>query len=278
MPINAKVIQHSRAPNGKELTTLSLLYPRFIHAELMTHRVFSRNASSSRAIPVQKVIDMVRVDPAMPVHWGKNQPGMQAREELDEDSKIRVWQLWEYAAYQATEVAEKMMKLGAHKQVINRILEPFQHIAVVLTTTEWDNWDELRDHPDADPTIHALAVEVKQQRAKSTPVERPRIINHESSWHLPYVTDEERLIYQHIPNYLAKLSVARCARVSYLTHDGRTPNEEADIALYDRLVGSRPLHASPTEHQGYPLPLANQRSNNFQGWRQFRETVEFAFQ
>lgn len=277
MTITAKVIEDSIADNGKSLITLQLMYPRFIHAEFMTHRVFSRNASSSRAIPVAKMIEQVRTNPAMPIHWGKNQSGMQAREELNNAEKARAQFLWQEAADAAASYAEAMNVCGAHKQVVNRILEPFQHIHVVLTATEFDNFFELRDHPDAQPEIRELAFQMKQAMANSTPFLRPRLREHESGWHLPYVTGAERAAYSDAPEFLAKLSVARCARVSYLTHDGKTPDIVKDLELFDRLVGARPLHASPTEHQAYPLPLADQRSKNFAGWRQHREIIESLF-
>jgi len=277
MTIEAKVIEDSVAYHGKRLTTLQLRYPRFIHAEFMTHRVFSRNASSSRAIPVAKMIEQVRTEPAMPIHWGKNQPGMQANEQLTGDELTNVQRLWRQAANEAANYAAVMSGDGAHKQVVNRILEPFLHISVIMTATEFDNFFELRDHPDAQPEIHELAIQMKAAMQASQPVLRPRDRQIADAWHLPYVTADERVMYRHDPGFLAKISAARSARVSYLTHDGRTPNIEEDLALYDRLVGSRPLHASPIEHSGYPLSLATQQSKNFFGWRQYRELVETEF-
>jgi thymidylate synthase ThyX len=277
MTIAANMIEDSVAFHGKRISTLQLKYPRFIHAELMTHRVFSRNASSSRAIPVAKMIEQVRTEPAMPIHWGMNQAGMQANEQLTGFELGETQAQWMTAAQRAAECANVMAQMGAHKQVVNRILEPFLHISVILTTTEFDNWDELRAHPDAQPEIHRLALVIQDVRNASTPVLRLRNRQIAHAWHLPYVTDEERDAHKFDPQYLAKLSAARCARVSYLTHDGRTPNADEDLALYERLVGSRPLHASPIEHQAYPLPLATQRSNNFVGWRQHREIIESTF-
>lgn len=275
--IEAKVIEHSISDAGKPLVTIQARYPRFIHAEVMTHRVFSRNASSSRAIPVAKMIEQVRTAPAMPIHWGKNQPGMQAHEQLTGDELLRAKAMWGYAADTAANFAEHMDKLGAHKQVANRILEPFLHISVIITATEWENFFALRDHEDAQPEIRELAIQMKNAMAASTPKLRPRNRLTADGWHLPYVTWSERVRYNDQPELLAKLSAARCARVSYLLVDGAIPSIEKDLALYDRLVGSVPLHASPIEHQAYPLPLPTQRSNNFVGWRQYRELVEQTF-
>jgi thymidylate synthase ThyX len=273
--ITAKVIEDSIAnSNGVRLTTLQLQYPRFIHAEFMTHRVFSRNASSSRAIPVAKVIEQVRTNPAMPIHWGKNQPGMQAKEEMTGQQLETMMRAWQQAAREAAATAEFMDKHGLHKQVANRILEPFQYMHVIVTATEWENFFELRDHPDAQPEIHALAKVMKTAFADSRPVSLL-----DDQWHLPYVTRQERLQYFSDVDTLLKISAARCARVSYLTHDGQTPSVEKDIALYDRLVGSVPLHASPIEHQATPMIASDSAgywSGNFRGWTQYRKLVESA--
>lgn len=271
--ITAKVIEDSIAENGVRLTTLQLCYPRFIHAEFMTHRVFSRNASSSRAIPVAKMIEQVRNDPAMPIHWGKNQAGMQANEELAPMAQESARQLWMQAARDAASVAQVMADVGLHKQVANRILEPYQYMHVIVTATEWENFFELRNHPDAQPEIHALAKVMHFALAESRPVQRQ-----ENDWHLPYVTRAERVAFNNDLDLLLKLSAARCARVSYLTHDGQTPSVEKDVALYDRLVGSKPLHASPIEHQATPLPEADMWSGNFRGWLQNRKIVENAIE
>jgi thymidylate synthase ThyX len=277
MTIQAKIIEDSISHAGKRITTFQLLYPRFIHAELLTHRVFSRNASSSRAIPVSKMLAMVRDDPAMPIHWGKNQPGMQAKEELLLGDKMHAERLWKMAAIKASQMAEDMMKLGLHKQVANRILEPFQHISVVLTATDFSNWFELRAHPDAQPEIQALAVAMREVMEKSSPV----LLNR-GEWHLPYVTQEERndgffKANEDNAELLRKVSAARCCRVSYLTHQGRIPSINDDLNLCEKLVGARPLHASPFEHVATPLENPNQWSGNFQGWFQYRKEIEAKF-
>ncbi len=270
--ITAKVIEDSvSAHTGIRLTTMQLQYPRLIHAEFMTHRVFSRNASSSRAIPVAKVIEQVRKEPAMPIHWGVNQPGMQAKAELQGEDRERAIALWMRAANEAADTAELMMGLGLHKQVANRILEPFQYMHVIMSSTEFDNFYELRDHEDADPNIWALAKVMRAAQGQST----PKTLN-DGEWHMPYVTLDERLRHYGDIELLLKLSAARCARVSYLTHDGQKPEIEKDVALYERLVGSRPLHASPIEHQATPLHSAQEWSGNFRGWLQNRQIVESA--
>jgi thymidylate synthase ThyX len=264
----------------------------------MTHRVFSRNASSSRAIPVERLIQDVIRDTAMPTHWGKNQPGMQAREECNElielvcyehhdtflddddesetcgeyiDSYTKVAdqmsreEAWNLARDKAIEMAQAFDEAGYHKQIVNRLLEPFSHINVLVTSTEWENFFELRDHPDAQPEIMLLAQAIKVAMDNYYPTPRQ-----DGEWHLPYIKPEERVAFE--TELLIKVSVARCARVSYLTHEGKAPDMRKDLDLYDRLVGGVPLHASPAEHQATPIPGV--QSGNFRNWHQYRKDLE----
>ena len=248
------MILDSVSKEGIRLTTMELTYPRFIHSEFMTHRVFSRNASSSRAIPVHKMIDMIRETPAEPIHWGKNQSGMQAENAVDPDTEHRAQLVWKHAAIDACKHAEEMVKLGIHKQVANRITEPFAHIKVLVTATEWENFFSLRCHPDAQPEIQELAVQMKRCMSESTPTELSYY-----QWHLPFVTAEEK--DHHDLSDLLKASTARCARVSYMNHDGSKPDMNKDAVLYDQLITSRPIHASPTEHQAAP----SKRGDDYSG-------------
>jgi len=299
MTIDAKLVADSISPQGIRLVTMQLRYPRFIHAEFMTHRQFSRNASSSRAIPVSKLIMEAQRDPAVPIHWGKNQPGMQAHEQLNDAAREMAKQTWLAARDQAVETATAMAELGAHKQLVNRILEPFTHISVVVTATEWSNFFALRLHRDAEPHIRLLAAAIKDEFDAGVPNElRP------GEWHLPYVREDDHdkvwsadpvlIEYSNstrqatILPTLIKLSVARCARVSYLTHDGENPKILDDLKLYDRLVGSTPLHASPAEHQATPDKCNSPGTygyvvrgewekprlhGNLRGWIQYRKTL-----
>lgn len=271
--IAAKIIEDSISQTGVRLVTLQLSYPRFIHSEFMTHRVFSRNASSSRAIPLAKTIAMVRESPAEPIHWGVNQPGMQAQIELAGKERSLARELWLKAAEAAATYAEQLSTLGVHKQVANRVLEPYVRISVIVTATEWSNFFVLREHSDAQPEIQFLATSMQKAIRSSVPREVSLRRDSVAGWHLPYVTKAERTEFPD-PIFLAKLSAARCARVSYLTHEGQTPSHEKDLVLYDRLVGSVPLHASPIEHQATPLSHADSWSRNFRGWYQYRELVE----
>lgn len=272
--ISAKVIEHSFNEHNVELLTMQLRYPRFIHSEFMTHRVLSRNASSSRAIPVQKMLDMVRKEPAMPVEWGMNQPGMQAGRLATQAEEQRGKGTWMAAASLAASAAEELMMLGFHKQICNRLIEPFQFINVVVTATEWDNFFELRDHEAADPTIHELARVMRMAKEDSRPV--LRVYEHRDwamGWHLPYITHEERAKFTEAPIMLAKMSSARCARTSYLTHDMKEPSVPDDLGLFNRLAGEKPIHASPTEHAAR-VSSDSGFTKNFRGWHQFRCYVE----
>ena len=260
--IKATMIAHSVNPHtGKELMTMALVYPRFVHSEFMTHRVFSRNAMSSRAVPVQKMIDQVRNDPAMPIHWGSNKPGMQAGEELTGKDLLLAKSVWHEAAGEAADSAEIMMGFGLHKQVVNRILEPFQWMHTIVSATEWDNFFTLRLSEMAEPNMRQLAVVMKGCIDSSTPVE--------TEYHIPYVTDEE--LRRLATADLMMISAARCARVSYLTHDGATPDVTKDLILANTLFTSK--HASPFEHQAEAMG-DDSWSRNFRGWEQHREIAD----
>jgi len=285
MTIEVKIIRDSIADNSPRLTTMQLRYPRFIHAEFMTHRVFSRNASSSRAIPVERMIADIIADTAMPLHWGANQGGMQADAECKNAVRSYKYsrnlggmmqisacreEAWLEARDSAIAWAKSFSEAGYHKQIVNRLLEPFAHISVVVTATEWDNFFALRCHPDAQPEIQALANAMRDAMNASTP---RHLKNWE--WHLPYVLPSEVDEFDIRPIDLLKISAARCARVSYLTHDGKAPSVEADLKLYERLASSRPMHASPLEHQAIPtLDGGTEYWGNFTGWDQFRKMVE----
>lgn len=260
--IKATIIADSVLPQSEvRVTTMQLRYPRCIHSEFMTHRVFSRNASSSRAVPVKKLIQDVLDDPYVPLHWGKNQKGMQAHEECNErvrsmsfgGAEGSSWtreEAWLSARDNAVEMAKAFDEAGYHKQLVNRLLEPFSHINVVVTSTEWENFFLLRDHPDAEPHIRMLAQAMKTAMR----LHSPRHL-YADEWHTPYVLDT---IDWGSPRQVAeviRLSVARCARVSYLTVEGARPEFVKEMALYDQLVGGVPLHASPAEHQVTEAPL-----------------------
>ena len=272
--ISARVVAHSVAANtGTPIVTFELTYPRFIHSEFLTHRLFSRNAASSRAIPVDKVIEAVRERPAMPIHWGKNQPGMQAKEECDvlirkisgESFERDEW--WKISSDLICNQAEMFSEAGYHKQIVNRLLEPFQFMKTVVTATEFDNFFALRRHPDAQPEIQALAECMWEALQQSDPE-----VLEEGEWHVPYVPtikfdnsnriycawvkefdDKDKTVtFEEITEEQAlKVSASCCAQVSFRNSD--TSLEKAE-KIYDMLVNSKPVHSSPFEHQAKPIP------------------------
>lgn len=291
MTIAAKMVLDSVSPEGIRLCTMQLRYPKFIHSELMTHRVFSRNASSSRAIPVARLIQDVLEDPAVPVHWGANQRGMQADRECD--AKVHMGgdglfscdmpsrDAWLRARDMAVIYARAFDAAGYHKQIVNRLLEPWCHINVVVTSTDWSNFFALRCHPGAQPEMRALAEAMRHAMKQS----KPEVLQPDE-WHLPYVAEDDwkfqdtsGLYFTRDYTEMIKISVARCARVSYLTREGRQPSVDEDLALYDRLVAQVPLHASPAEHQATPdkyegIMWANPYLHgNLRGWVQYRKTL-----
>lgn len=291
MEITAKVIQHSvSAYTDTEIITYELEYPRYIHSEFMTHRLFSRNAASSRAIPTKSMIEQILKHDVEFVHYGRNQPGMQADQELSEEEKQVVLGYWKSARNTAIEMAENMANLGAHKQIVNRCLEPWMLMKVVMTTTSLENWDELRAHKDAQPEIQTLAKMMQAAKAQSEPLE---LLN--GQWHMPYVDREfvdGELVYGNLTLEEAKMTSASCcAQVSYRKNDDSL---EKAKSIYDRLINSRPQHASPVEHQATPIYYRNDysksenwqlgithmdrnhrlHSGNFKDWIQLRQTLE----
>lgn len=270
--IEAKIIKDSVGPSRVRLTTYVLKYPRFIHAEFMTHRMFSRNASSSRAIPVKRMIEEVEKNWAKPLDFHKNKKGMQGGDLLTGKESENAYDTWRRAKDAAVKHAKKLADQGVHKQYVNRLLEPFAHISVVCSATEYSNFFGLRYHSLAQPEIHYLAKQMWFAYMHSTPQELDN-----GEWHLPFVRDDEVEMEKIEPRggVYAPLrkSVARCARVSYNNHDGSYSTLANDTQLYERLLGAQPIHASPAEHQAMAVPDENVRSGNFRGWIQYRKTL-----
>lgn len=246
---SAKVIADSISEAGIRITTLELEYPLIIHGELMTHRMFSRNAASNRAIPTSKIIDQVVNNPFIPTYWGRNQPGMQAHEELDQQAIHNSIMDWTDARDDAVFWARDLVEEGVHKQLANRLLMPFQYIKTIVTATEWDNFFRLRIHNAAQPEMQTLAIRMQEAMNYSCPKDlKP------GEWHLPYVDFPGSRGKELVLGKAIKCSVARCARVSYLNHDNSTPDVEKDIALADMLLAAG--HMSPFEHIATPMNFA----------------------
>lgn len=262
------VVADSVSPAGRRITTLACRFPRIILAEINTHRAFSRNAASSRAIPVAKMIAQVKNDPFIPVHWGRNQVGMQARDELQGADLAACRITWLEARDRALDHVEQLTERGLHKQVANRLLEPWMWATSLITATDWGNFFALRCHPDAQPEMQVIAGMMRQALRDSRPV-----TVHPGEWHVPYVDADREICGPTGTTWASMLawSVARCARVSYLNHDGTAPDTSRDVALAARLAESG--HMSPFEHQARPGENPDARSGNLRGWIQYRKEL-----
>lgn len=264
MAYHAEVLLDSINPSGQRLTTFVLRFPRFVLSEFNTHRMFSRNASSSRAIPTTRLMEQLREDPVLPVEWGRNQAGMQARDVLDAEAARAAEAGWLQARDAALLHAEQLRATGVHKQIVNRVLEPWMWTSVIVSSTTYDNFFTLRCHADAQPEIKRLADLMRAAFVASTPVAHAS-----GDWHLPFTGPDDAAL----PIEERKqVSVARCARVSYLTHVG-TRDIDADKRLYRQLLDAG--HWSPFEHVAVAAPDST-RFNNFAGWQAFRHQMEQA--
>lgn len=278
----ARIEADSLSPDEVRLTTFVVTYPHCIHNELLTHRMFSRNSSSSRAIPVDRKIEAIELDPFVPLP-ARNQRGMQAGENLSPEESKDFLRDVSLVKRTAIELANKY-KTKIHKQWINRYLDPFGWMTTIITATEYKNFFSLRCNKEAQPEIYKIASMMKDLYDSSTPKEVKM-----NEWHLPFINEPERSLDS---EKLLKLSTARCARVSYLNHDG-THNIEKDYALHDRLLSSK--HMSPFEHSAQPFESfrlvkayqetlksyglykpymdSQQFVGNFRGWIQYRKFI-----
>lgn len=292
--IKAEIICDSINDCGDRLTSWVLTYPRFIHSEVMTHRVLSRNASSSRAIPTAKILKTIDENPASPEFWGANEAGMQAHAELSDDDlvyfdrramvlddelvvvdsdsyvekvcfgrKTAAQMLWQKASKCAIFHATQLAKVGCHKQIVNRVTEPFSHITVLVTGTYFENFFVLRAHEDAQPEFRILAYKMLELYNANKPQHLK-----DGDWHIPFgdKMDENLTIDDKL-----KIATARCARLSYLTFDNES-SKEKDFELHDRLLKSG--HFSPFEHSAQASCSNFVPYSNFGlGWLQYRKTI-----
>jgi hypothetical protein len=321
MGLEVEIILASASENSAPIYTVRLRYPRIIHGEVMTHRVFNRNARSSRAVPVMTMLAELRSGTILgmftPWHWGKNQKGMQAVEECCEKVGTRSYtgmsreEAWGEACDQACEIAEGFHNAGYHKQVVNRITEPFSYIDVLITATDWANFFHLRDHADAEPHLRDLARLVKLA-FEDEDLEMQWL--EPGDWHLPYVTNLDRhewlygdgvtiqALLDELDNSclegLKRVSAARCAWISYKPFgEGSTDGTyEREMKTYEMLVGNGAIHATPLEHQATPDTMSYYKlirlendieemveegydwdnphlQSNLRGWVQNRKTV-----
>lgn len=295
--ITARIVADSVSPEGIRMTTMEIEYPRFILAELNTHRMLSKNSASSRAIPVKAMHEQIKAAPAGPVFWGKNQPGMQAKTELTGNDLADAKFIWKRAMEDALHWAWALAdRVGLHKQIANRITEPWMTMKTVISGTEWANYFWLRDHADAQPEIAELARKMREAYNNST----PQLLN-PGEWHVPYVNtyrDTHTGVLHYLDNsdqYITAdearvISASCCAQVSYRKNDDTL---EKAKKIFDQLINSQPCHASPVEHQATPMSETNWEcyldywepgvthqtrdgdlwSGNLRGWIQFRKLI-----
>ena len=285
MSYSARIVLDSLAPSGGRLTTFEVTFPRFILAEFNTHRMLSKNSASSRAIPTDTALKKVLSDPFIPEQWGGNQRGMQAGEEIKDTSSAS--KLWFFAARFMAGSSNALGQMGVHKQLANRLTEPFVWHTAIVSGTEWDNFFALRNNPMSQPEFQKIAGMMQGVYLLGEPLV---LKMGAGEWHLPLVTgiDYRQLAdegYQ--PMAIQKISAARCARVSYLTHN-KTRDPQADLELFERLASEG--HMSPLEHVAQALDNDEWESEcrvaaeqwmerkvpvgNYWGWLQYRKTFK----
>lgn len=272
MAFAVRVVLDSISPGGKRLTTLTATYPRFIHAEVMTHRSLARNAASSRAIPWAKMREAIVNDPVSPIHWGAEQKGMQSGGEVEERFKVEADLTWMRARGAALFAADNLHRIGVHKSLVNRLVEPWMWITTLITATEWKNFYRLRVHPDAERHFQRIAGMMQEAMAASTPQKLAV-----GQWHMPFIREEDCHVEPDLgeletwTEVLKRVSSGRCARISYLTHEGKRSLRD-DLALFSKLIerDDDVIHASPLEHVACAAEPTH-RSGPFIGWHQFRK-------
>lgn len=293
MTVDVKLLQHSYSPDGISMYSFEVEIPRIILAEWNTHGMLNTNAQSSRAVPTKKLIEEVRRNPYMPSHWGKNQKGMQAYEECHSSVKSMPREsFWDICIHNACNNAQAFEEAGYHKQIANRVIEPYSHTKLVVSGTEWNNFFNLRIHKDAEPNIREMAIKIYEITRSSAGV---RLYNGE--WHLPYISQyrqEGSMRYVFDNQYVSlsdaiRISLACVAQVSY-----RSLNTHPDAIdrIYDSLFPSNgePIHGSPAQHLATPFKEAwckgtwqegeTHRDRNgyswsaqLRGWCQYRKLI-----
>lgn len=282
--VGASIVLDSISPRGDRLTSFEITCHKWILAEINTHRMFSRSSASSRAIPIHKQIARVMEDPALPVQYAYNQAGMQASEDLTPEDQARAEKLIMDLRLMACQTVSELAQLGPidpnagkpvglHKQWANRYLEPWMRHTVILTATDFDNFFYQRCtkfSPLAQPEFRAVADAMYDALQASTPAE----VGY-GEYHTPYILEDEYTNGSDLYLPLEKrkrVSTARCARVSYLTHDG-VRDHSVDMKLFERLESAEPPHAAPLEMVATPLRPQDKQIGNFNGWGQFRHEL-----
>lgn len=260
--------------NDHRITSMVITIPRIVLAEFNTHRALSRNSSSSRAIPFDKMVQEVDDNPFIPLRWQKDHSGMQGTEYFTEDEvkALAIRQQWLDAKNYAVHRAKQLSERGLTKQICNRLLEPFMYQTIICTATEWENFIALRAHEAAEIHIQEAAYKVLEALNKSKPV-----VKFAGDYHIPFGDrfdlDKIHAIMEStnfaMSEVMIRIAIARCARVSYLNFEGKD-DYAADIKLFDRLAEAG--HMSPFEHVAVAMHDHN-HYGNFVGWKQYRQFI-----
>lgn len=236
---------------GVPVRTFILEYPRYIHSQVMTHRIFSRNATSSRAIKLEKMLKGLDKNFVIPKYWGAKQRGMQAYSQIAPHTQSEAIHVWYEAYKNARRSALALDQLGVHQQVVNRLLEPFMIIRVMLTGDDFDNFLKLRTAHDSQPEIQELALKMQDciKRAPKAKV---------SDVHLPY------------PDYTVAQNIAAAAFISY----NNPPSN--DVVKCERMLHKLMAdgHESPSEHVVYEGVKNTKYCNLMAGRMQFRQDYQ----
>ena len=275
--ISATIVKQSiNDKTGHVLTTIRAVYPRIILAEVNTHRKFSKNTASSRAIPTWKLRRDVLENTFIPHHIGANRPGMQATEELEGWRRYLAKKVIGFSMFAMVGTHILLEKLGCHKQVANRYIEPWMYVTQLISSTEWDNFFNQRFHKDAEPHIYLLAEKIRECMHSHKPA--PLF---PGQWHTPFPDSAEIvtsspgfLPYNHENILSLKASSANCARLSYeLPGTTIKANFADNLNLFNKLAGANPKHLSPLEHVAQ-ASLTEKGSGNFDGFIQLRKFYE----
>jgi hypothetical protein len=242
---------------GDRITTFLLKrFPYTLVQEPSTHRILrwsghcvsgdlnpfgetvSRSSASSRAIPISKIIERILEDPFIPT-WTAKQKGMQGKFDALDKGQIAVANDgWRKCMYAAIEQARILDEAGIHKQHANDLLKPYMRIPILVTGTEWENFFNLRcNKKTVRPGFYEQAVAMKEAYNTSEPVALQP-----GQWHIPF---SGRLDDHLDLKTKLKIVTARCARLSYASHDG-VFDRDRDISLHDTLLKEK--HSNPFEH------------------------------
>lgn len=253
--MEVRVLLDSINPHtGVRLTTLHCVYPQFIHQQVLTHRVFSRNSSSLRAISFERANNEFEL--VYPT-WTLEKKGMQGEVLVDDGKKDQATNILNQMHFDVSHWCNKLEKLGIHHQDINNYLRPFQNIHTVLSSTDWNNFFEQRLHETTKPDMQELAHRIKNELDNSTPLTR--------GLHIPLVEDLLELDF--LKSEACLISAARLARISYFKW---FDDPQKDLELAKKLLANK--HLSPFEH----IAFAQEDSNyyaNFRSWKQLRHTL-----